>query len=73
MLAVGIGVILSVLLKALIRIALLCGGAYALTTYVKLPGLVDVLIWIAALGYSALTVVGVFTILAALAAAGRRL
>ena len=73
MLAAGIGVITSVLLKALIRITLLCGGAYALTTYVKLPGLVDVLIWIAAVGYSALIVVGIFTVLAALTAAGRRL
>lgn len=73
MLAAGIGVITSVFLKALIRIALLCGGAYALTTYVKLPGLVDVLIWIGAVGYSLLIVIGIYTILAAFAAAGRRL
>lgn len=70
MLAVGIGAILAVLIKALVRIALLLGGAYALTTYVKLPGLVDVLIWIGAGGYSLLIVVGIFTVLAALVAAG---
>lgn len=70
MFALGIGVILSVLLKATIRIALLLGGAYALTNYVTLPGLVDVLIWIGAAGYSLLIVVGIFTILAALVQAG---
>lgn len=70
MLAVGIGVILSVLIKSAVRIALLLGGAYALTTYVKLPGLVDVLIWLGAGGYSLLIVVGVFTILAAFVQAG---
>lgn len=70
MLAAGIGVVLSVLIKALLRIALLLGGAYALTTYVKLPSFVDVLIWIAAGGYALLIVVGIFTVSAALVAAG---
>jgi hypothetical protein len=70
MLALGIGVILTVLLKAAVRITLLFGGAYALTTYVNLPGLVDVLVWIAAGGYALLTAFGAFTVLAAFAAAG---
>ena len=70
MLAVGIGAILAVVVKALVRIALLLGGAYALTTYVKLPSSVDVLIWIGAGGYALVTVIGVFTVLAALVAAG---
>ena len=70
MFAVGIGVILAVLIKAIVMIALLLGGAYALTTYVKLPGLVDTLLWIAAGGYSLLIVVGVFMVIAALVTAG---
>jgi hypothetical protein len=70
MLAAGIGVILTILVKALVRIALLLGGAYALTTYVELPGLVDVLVWIGASGYAAVTALGAYTFLAALAAAG---
>lgn len=70
MLALGIGVILTVLLKALVRITLLLGGAYALTTYVSLPGLVDVLVWIAAGGYALGTAVGSLAFLAALVQAG---
>lgn len=70
MFALGIGVICTVLLKAAVRIALLLGGAYALTTYVDLPGLVDALVWIGAGGYSLVTAAGVFTILSAFAAAG---
>lgn len=70
MLAAGIGAISAVLVKALLRITLLLGGAYALTTYVDLPGLVDVLVWIGAGGYALLTVFGVFTVLAALVEAG---
>lgn len=66
MLAAGIGLILLIFFKALIRIALLLGGAYALTTYVDLPSLVDVLIWIGAGGYALLTVIGVYTVIAAL-------
>lgn len=73
MLAAGIGVISAVLVKALLRIALLLGGAYALTTYVDLPGLVDVLVWIAAGGYSLLICIGIFTVAAALWATERRL
>jgi len=72
MFAVGIGVILSVIIKALLVIALVLGGAYALTTYVELPGLVDTLIWIGAGGYALLCVIGVFTVIGALAEAGRR-
>lgn len=48
------------------------GGAYALTTYVKLPPFVDVLVWIAAGGYSVLILVGIFTVAAALIAAGSK-
>jgi hypothetical protein len=70
MLAVGIGVILSVIVKSLLVIGLVLGGAYALTTYVSLPGFVDVLIWIGAGGYALLCVVGVVTVLAALVSAG---
>lgn len=70
MLAAGIGVILAAVIKALLVITLVLGGAYALTTYVELPGFVDTLIWIAAGGYALLTVVGTFAVLAALAAAG---
>jgi hypothetical protein len=70
MLALGIGVILTLLLKAAVRITLLLGGAYALTTYVDLPGLVDVLVWIAAGGYALVTVFGAFAFLAALVQAG---
>jgi len=70
MLALGIGVILSVIIKALLVIALVLGGAYALTTYVELPGLVDTLIWIGAGGYALLCVIGVFTVISALATAG---
>lgn len=73
MLAAGIGVILSVIVKALLVIGLVLGGAYALTTYVELPGFVDALIWIGAGGYALLCIIGVFTVLAALTAAGRRL
>lgn len=72
MLAAGIGVILTVVIKALVRIALLLGGAYALTTYVDLPGFVNVLVWIGASGYSLVIVLGVFTVLAAIAAAGKQ-
>lgn len=72
MLAVGIGVILSVIIKAVLIIALTLGGAYALTTYVELPSLVDALIWIGAGGYALLCVVGVFTVIGALASAGKR-
>lgn len=71
MLAAGIGVILSVIVKALLVIGLVLGGAYALTTYVSLPGFVDALIWIGAGGYALLCVIGVFTVIAALAAAGK--
>ena len=70
MLAVGIGVILSVIIKALLVIGLVLGGAYALTTYVELPGIVDTLIWIGAGGYALLCVLGVVTVLAALVSAG---
>lgn len=73
MLAVGVGVILSVFIKALLYIALVLGGAYALTTYVELPGFVDVLVWIGAGGYALLCVVTAFIVLAAFATAGRRL
>lgn len=66
MLAAGIGMILMILVKALVRITLLLGGAYALTTYVDLPGLVDVLIWIGAGGYSFMSALGAYTVLAAL-------
>lgn len=68
-LSAGIGVTLAVLVKALLRIALLIGGAYALTTYTTLPGLVDGLIWLAASGYSLLIVIGLFTVASALIAA----
>ena len=70
MLAAGIGAVLAVLIKAAVRIALLLGGAYALTTYVKLPWFVDVLAWIGAGGYSLTICFGVFTVLAGLVAAG---
>lgn len=71
MLAAGIGAISAVLVKALLRIALLLGGAYALTTYVDLPGFVDVLVWIAAGGYSLLICIGIITVAAALTAASK--
>jgi hypothetical protein len=70
MLALGIGVILSVIVKAVLVIALVLGGAYALTTYVKLPGFVDTLIWIGAGGYAFLCVIGVVVAIGALIAAG---
>lgn len=70
MLAAGIGVILSVIVKALLVIGLVLGGAYALTTYVSLPSFVDVLIWVGAGGYALLCVIGVVTVLAALLSAG---
>jgi hypothetical protein len=70
MLAVGIGAILQIVIKAAMRIVLLLGGAYALTTYVKLSGFVDALVWIGAGGYSLLYGLGIFTLLAALVAAG---
>jgi hypothetical protein len=70
MLAAGIGIILTILVKALVRIALLLGGAYALTTYVELPGLVDGLVWLGAGGYAVVTALGAYTVLAALVAAG---
>lgn len=73
MLAAGIGVILSVIVKALLVIGLVLGGAYALTTYVELPGFVDALIWIGAGGYALLYSIVVFTVLAPLTAALRRL
>lgn len=73
MLAAGIGVILSVIIKAALGITVALGGAYALTTYVELPGLVDTLVWIGAGGYALLSVIGVFTVLAAIVAAGKRL
>lgn len=66
MLALGIGVLLSVIIKATLYIGLVLGGAYALTTYVKLPGFVDVLVWIGAGGYTLLCVIGLFVTLAAL-------
>lgn len=72
MLAAGIGAILAVLIKAVVRIALLLGGAYALTTYVDLPTLVDVLVWIGAGGYSLLILVGIFTVGAAFWAASKQ-
>lgn len=68
--AFGVGIILSVVVKALLYIVLALGGAYALTTYVSLPGLVDVLIWLVAGGYTLLCVIGVYTVLAGLAQAG---
>lgn len=71
MLAVGIGAFLAVIVKALIRIVLLLGGAYALTSYVDLPTLVDVLIWIGAGGYALLHAIGVYIMLAALWAASK--
>lgn len=70
MLAAGIGIILTILVRALVRIALLLGGAYALTTYVELPGLVDVLVWLGAGGYAVVTALGAYTVFAALVAAG---
>lgn len=72
MLAIGIGVITAAVFKAVLKVALLLGGAFALTAYVSLPTFVDVLIWLAAGGYSVLILIGTFTILAALAAAGSR-
>lgn len=69
--AAGIGVLLVV--RAMLVSGLVLGGAYALTTYVSLPGFVDALIWVAAGGYALLTVLGVFTALAALVAAGKQL
>lgn len=71
MLAVGIGVILSVIIKALLIIGLVLGGAYALTTHVELPGIVDALIWIGAGGYALLCVIGVFTVIGVLSNAAR--
>ena len=70
MLAAGIGVILSVVIKAASIIALALGGAYALTTYVELPSFVDALIWVAAGGYALFVAVATFTVLAAIYAAG---
>lgn len=67
MLALGFGVILQTLLKAVLVVGIALGAAYALTTYVALPGFVDVLIWIAAGGYSLLTITGAIIALAALA------
>jgi len=66
-LAVGIGVISSIIIKALLVISLVLGGAYALTTYVQLPRFVDAIIWIGAGGYTLLSVVTMFTVLVALA------
>lgn len=69
MVAFGVGVILSIIWRALLRIVIVVGGAYALTGYVSLPGAVDILIWIVAGGYAILCVIGVFTLIAGLAAA----
>lgn len=68
MLALGI---LSVVTKAMLYIALVAGGAYALTTYGALPGLVDALIWLAAGGYAVFCVIVSFTVLAALTSASQ--
>lgn len=65
MLALGIGIIAFMLFAAVFRSAIALGGAYALTTYVALPGAVDVFAWIAAGGFVLLQVVGVFVGLAA--------
>lgn len=70
MLALSIGAVLSVILRALFVIGMVLGSAYALTTYVKLPGFVDTLIWIGAGGYALLWGISLFMLLAALVVAG---
>jgi hypothetical protein len=67
--AIGVGVVLLTLLRAALVIALTLGGAWALTTYVDLPSVVDTLIWIGAAGYSLLCVIGVAIVLGALGTA----
>lgn len=47
-----VGMIISVIIKIALIATLALGGAYALTTYVDLPSLVDMLIWILAGGYA---------------------
>lgn len=73
MLAIGFAVIASIIVKAALLIGLAIGGAYALTTYVELPRVVDNLIWIAAVGYSLLCVLGLIAALGAIFAANREL
>ena len=73
MLAAGVGVLLIVIVRLLLVIGVALGGAYALTTYVELPGIVDTLVWVGAGGYVLLSLLGAFTALAAFTAAGRRL
>lgn len=70
MVALGLGVIALILLSALFRGILAVAAAIVLTSNVALPGGVDVLVWIAAIGYTALCGIGAFVKLAALLKAG---
>lgn len=70
MLALGIGVLVLIVLSALVRGGIAIIAAVLLTGQLALPGLVDVLVWLAAGGYAALCAVGAFVKLAALANAG---
>ncbi len=71
MLGLAIGVLAIIVLGALFRSALAVAAAYALTTLVALPGILDVLAWVAAGGYVVLNVVGAFVAIAALLNASR--
>lgn len=71
MLAIGFGVLVLVIFGAAIRSALAIAAAYALTTLLALPSLVDVLAWLAAGGYVVLNIAGAVVAIAALLNAGK--
>lgn len=66
MLAVGLGVLLMVILRAAVRSGIALLAAALLTTYVALPGAVGTLIWVLAGGFTALNVVSVVVTIGAL-------
>lgn len=72
MLAAIFGTIALTIMRLILVIGLTIGGAYALTTYVALPGFVDTLIWIGAGGYTLLCILSGIVVAGALAAAAKR-